>query len=83
MLVGIRQLDCGKVNARGMLLLSTIPAKSTIHAVVDRHGLVRRLGKRRHRATGTPLSPGTAANDLWCADYKGEFLLGNRNGVIP
>jgi len=30
-----------------------IPAKSTIHAVLDRHGLVKRALKRRH-ATGTP-----------------------------
>ena len=26
---------------------------------------------------GTPLSEGTAPNDLWCADFKGEFKLGN------
>jgi hypothetical protein len=24
-----------------------------------------------------PLSPGVAPNDLWCADYKSEFRLGN------
>jgi hypothetical protein len=28
-----------------------VPAKSTIHAVLDRHGLVRRMSKRRNRAT--------------------------------
>ena len=50
-----------------------VPANSTIHAVLDRHGLVARLGKRRSRATGTPLSEGAAPNDLWCADFKGEF----------
>ena len=33
-----------------------IPATSTIHAVLDRHGLVRRMGKRRHKASGTSLS---------------------------
>src|SRR5438874_10716635 len=33
-----------------------VPAKSTIHAVLDRHGLVKRLGRRRRHATGTPLS---------------------------
>ena len=47
-----------------------VPAKSTIHAVLDRHGLVKRLGRRRNRANGTPLSPGSAPNDLWCADFK-------------
>jgi transposase InsO family protein len=60
-----------------------VPAKSTIHAVLDRHGLVRRAGRKRHRATGTPLSQGTAPNDLWCADYKGEFQLGNRSWCYP
>src|SRR5436189_5994506 len=35
-----------------------IPAKSTIHAVLDRHGLVKRGGRPRHRAQGTPLSLG-------------------------
>ena len=54
-----------------------IPATSTIHAVLDRHGLVRRMGKRRHKATGTPLSTGAAPNDLWSTDFKGEFKLGN------
>jgi transposase len=33
-----------------------VPAKSTIHAVLDRHGLVKRGGGPRHRARGTPLS---------------------------
>jgi transposase InsO family protein len=60
-----------------------VPAKSTIHAVLDRHGLVKRMGKRRPRATGTPLSWGAAPNDLWCADYKGEFVLGNRSWCYP
>ncbi len=54
-----------------------IPATSTIHAVFDRYGLVRRLGKRRHKATGTPTSTGAAANDLWATDVNGEFKLGN------
>jgi transposase InsO family protein len=60
-----------------------VPAKSTIHAVLDRHGLVKRPGRRRHRANGTPLSPGTAPNDLWCADFKGEFKLGNGRYCYP
>jgi transposase InsO family protein len=60
-----------------------IPAISTIHAVLDRHGLVRRMGRPRQRATGTPLSSGAAPNDLWCADFKGEFKLGNARYCYP
>ena len=60
-----------------------VPAKSTIHAVLDRHGLVKRGGGPRHRARGTPLSEGVAPNDLWCADFKGEFKLGNGRYCYP
>jgi putative transposase len=60
-----------------------IPAKSTIHAVLDRHGLVERRGRRRRRAQGTPLSLGHRPNDVWCTDYKGEFLLGNHHYCYP
>jgi transposase InsO family protein len=59
-----------------------VPAKSTIHAVLDRHGLIKPAIRRRH-ATGTPLSLGQAPNDLWCADYKGEFRLGNNSYCYP
>jgi Diacylglycerol kinase catalytic domain len=36
-----------------------IPAKSTVHAVLDRHRLVERRGRVRRRAQGTPLSLGS------------------------
>jgi transposase InsO family protein len=60
-----------------------VPARSTIHAVLDRHGLVKRTGRPRTRAAGTPLSAGDAPNDLWCADFKGEFKLGNGRYCCP
>jgi transposase InsO family protein len=60
-----------------------IPAKSTVHAVLHRHGLVKAIGRPRHRAAGTPLSAGAEPNDLWCADYKGEFKLGNGRYCYP
>jgi len=60
-----------------------VPAISTVHAVLDRHGLVKRMGRKRRRATGTPLSAGTGPNDLWCADFKGEFKLGNGRYCYP
>jgi transposase InsO family protein len=60
-----------------------VPAKSTVHAVLHRHGLVKPVGRARHRATGTALSAGAAPNDLWCADFKGEFKLGNGRYCYP
>jgi transposase InsO family protein len=60
-----------------------VPAKSTIHAVLDRHGLVKRGARLRQHARGTPLSAGIVPNDLWCADFKGEFKLGNGRYCYP
>jgi transposase InsO family protein len=61
-----------------------IPSTSTVHAVLDRHGLVSRARQRRRfKAEGTPLGPAPSPNDLWCADFKGEFSLGNRQYCYP
>ena len=60
-----------------------IPAKSTIHAVLDRHGLVKRRTRRRNKAEGTPLSRPAQPNELWCADYKGEFMLADQRYCYP
>ena len=61
-----------------------IPSTSTVHAVLDRHGLVSRARQRRRfRAEGTPLSSALAPNDLWCTDFKGEFRLGNGQYCYP
>jgi putative transposase len=59
-----------------------LPAISTVHGVLDRHGQVRRRRRRRQTATGTELSRPTTPNALWCA-YKGEFMLGNRRYCYP
>ena len=59
------------------------PAQSTIHAVLDRNGLVSRRRRRRYKAQGTALTDAKAPNELWCADYKGEFRLGNRFYCYP
>jgi len=61
-----------------------IPARSTVHAVLDRHGLVQRARERRRsKAEGTPLSQAVVPNDMWCADFKGEFKLGNGPYCYP
>jgi putative transposase len=60
-----------------------LPAISTVHAVLDRYGLVQRRRRRRHATGSTVLSRPTEPNALWCADYKGEFMLGNRRYCYP
>jgi putative transposase len=74
-----------KIRERLRRLYSDVhcPAISTVHAVLDRHGLVQRRKIRRHRAQGTPLSHAHQPNDLWCADYKGEFMLADQRYCYP
>ncbi|MEZ5854632.1 MAG: hypothetical protein R3D67_07735 [Hyphomicrobiaceae bacterium] len=49
------------------------PAISTVHAVLDRNGLVpRRPKRRRNKATGTERHHVEEPSQLWCADYKGS-----------
>ena len=59
------------------------PAISTVHAVLARHDLVQHGRKRRPKAQGTRLSRPLLPNDLWCADYKGEFMLADRRYCYP
>jgi transposase InsO family protein len=61
-----------------------VPSKSTVHAVLDRHGLVKHARQRRRfKAEGTPLSSAALPNQLWCTDFKGEFRLGNGSYCYP
>ena len=60
-----------------------MPAVSTIHAVLDRHGLVKRAPRPRTRTEGTALSEGLNPNDLWSTDYKGEFQLADKRYCYP
>jgi putative transposase len=61
----------------------TLPAISTVHAVLDRNGLVTRRRKRRFKPEGTALNPAQQPNELWCADYKGEFMLADKRYCYP
>lgn len=51
-----------------------LPAVSTVHGVLDRHGLVRKRRKNnKYRAIATYLSIPEEANDLWCVNFKGAI----------
>jgi putative transposase len=54
------------------------PAASTAADLLARRGLVRRRRRRRpHQHPGVVPSATTAPNDLWTADFKGQFRTGN------
>ncbi len=61
------------------------PSRSTVNAVLDRHGLLRKRRRRPPRA----VSPGagrlvtTAPNQVWPADFKGQFKTGDGRYCFP
>ena len=52
----------------------SIPAISTIHRILKRHGRVKTPRRSRIRAhPGKPTAPITETNEVWTTDFKGEF----------
>ncbi len=60
------------------------PATSTIHRILERHGLVRRRRRRRRAVPSEePLGHAQAPNEVWCADFKGWFRTQDGNRCDP
>lgn len=60
------------------------PATSTIGEILKQHGLVNpKVAKRRTPAHSEPLKHCQAPNQVWSADYKGQFRLGNQRYCYP
>jgi transposase InsO family protein len=61
-----------------------LPARSTVAAILKRHGLVKgRCRRRHHRHPGRPMREVTAANQLWTADFKGQFKTRDGKWCYP
>ena len=55
-----------------------LPGRSTTCDILSRHGMVPKKPKRRHIGhPGKPSSQILAPNDVWSADFKGQFKMGN------
>jgi transposase InsO family protein len=61
-----------------------IPAPSTIGDLLTAAGLVGPRRRRRHAPPRRhPLAHASAPNTVWCADYKGDFGLGDGTRCYP
>jgi putative transposase len=61
-----------------------LPGRSGCCLILKRHGLIRR--KTRRRVIGHPGKPGSlilGPNHIWCADFKGQFRMGNGRYCYP
>jgi transposase InsO family protein len=62
----------------------SLPSGSTIGDILKRHGLVEpRRCRVRAEPRPTKLRATTGPNEVWCADYKGQFRLGNGTYCYP
>jgi transposase InsO family protein len=60
------------------------PTASTIGEALKRNGLIRPRRRRpRVPPRVMPVERGAAPNDVWCADFKGHFALGDRTRCHP
>lgn len=61
-----------------------LPAASTAGDLFQRHGLVHARPKRRPATRKeAPALQTTAPNEVWCADFKGDFRLGSGDRCYP
>ena len=61
-----------------------LPGRSACCLILHRHGLIRR--KTRRRVIGHPGRPAALIlrpNHVWCADFKGQFRMGNGRYCYP
>ena len=60
------------------------PAASTAGEILKRHGLVEpRARRRQHPRPAKPVVEVRQPNDLWTADFKGEFRMGDGQLCYP
>jgi transposase InsO family protein len=61
-----------------------VPSSATIGKILERNNVVRRRCRRKtYTPYQSPLRQALAPNDIWCADFKGQFKLGNGRYCYP
>lgn len=62
----------------------TLPVASTVSAIFAKYGLARKRTARRKTPPYTePFVDADVPNRIWCADYKGDFRLGDGSRCYP
>jgi transposase InsO family protein len=60
------------------------PAASTTSEILKRHGMVHARHKRHHTPPySEPFLKSNQPNEVWCADFKGQFRLGTGSLCYP
>jgi len=73
-----------RAQLEGQLATDAIPSCTTIYTILKRAGLVEAPRRRRHvRPNPGPLKSATEPNELWSADYKGQFKTRDGKWCYP
>ena len=60
-----------------------IPSVVTVHSILKKHGLVCPQKRLRRVKPIHPIFDPKECNEVWSADYKGKFLMGNKKYCHP
>jgi transposase len=60
-----------------------IPTVLTVHNILKKHGLVCPQKRLRRVKPIHPIFDPKRCNEVWSADYKGKFLMGNKTYCHP
>jgi len=62
----------------------SLPARSTVNALLDQHGMLRKNRRRRSwKHPGAVRLETAGPNEIWPADFKGQFKTGDRKYCYP
>lgn len=62
----------------------TVPARSTVNELLDRENLLRKQRRKKHwEHPGAARIETTAPNQVWPADFKGQFKMKNGEYCFP
>lgn len=60
------------------------PAPSTAQSILKKEGWIKTRHRRKHTPSYTqPFINSNRPNEVWCADFKGDFLLGEGRRCYP
>ncbi len=60
-----------------------LPTESTIGAILKRNGLVKKRRQRHKTEPRNPIFDPKECNEVWSADFKGHFRMGNSKYCYP
>lgn len=60
-----------------------LPSLTTLNTIMKRHGLVKERKRRKKVEPRYPIFDPKRPNEVWSADFKGKFRMGNKKYCYP